>query len=77
MAVNTPARSRLASRRVQNWLPWVGAVVLAAGIITFLVVHFGTNTAPKEQVNPTGPPVHFPKAQKNIAFPKDAWAVAR
>lgn len=76
MAVNT-ARSRLSSRRVQNWLPWLGAVILAAGIIALVVVRFGGNTAPKEQVNPTGPPVHFPKAQKNIPFPKEAWAVAR
>jgi hypothetical protein len=76
MAVNT-ARSRLSSRRVQNWLPWLGAVVLAAGVIAFVVVRFGGNTAPKEQVNPTGPQVQFPKAQKNIAFPSEAWAVAR
>jgi hypothetical protein len=75
MAVNV-VQSALSSRRVGRWLPWVSALVLAAGVIAFLVTYFG-NTAKTEPTQPTGPPIHFAKPQKNIPFPKAAWRVAR
>jgi hypothetical protein len=74
MAVNV-VQNALSSRRVARWLPWVSALVLAAGVITFLVVYFG-NTAKTEPTQPTGPAIHFPKPQKNIPFPPAAWRVA-
>jgi hypothetical protein len=76
MAVNA-VQSALSSRRLEKWLPWFAALVLAAGVTAFLVVHFGGNTAKVEPSQPSGPAIHFAKPQKNIAFPKAAWRVAR
>ena len=47
MAVNV-VQSALSSRRLEKWLPWFAAAVLAAGVIAFLVVHFGNTANTKE-----------------------------
>jgi hypothetical protein len=75
MAVNV-VQSALSSRRFNRWLLLIGAAVLAAGAIAVLVTYFG-NTAKVEPSQPTGGPVQYAKAPKNIPFPKAAWKVAR
>jgi hypothetical protein len=37
-----------AFRRVDMWLPWLAGALLAAGLITFLVVRFGNTAGAKE-----------------------------
>jgi hypothetical protein len=34
--------------RVATWLPWLAGALLAAGLIAFVIVHFGNTTGPKE-----------------------------
>jgi hypothetical protein len=69
----TSLTSSLNARWLERVLPWVGAVVLAAGVATFLVVYFGrgdSSTAPaaNEQV---------PVVQRErIPVPADARRVA-
>jgi hypothetical protein len=74
MAVNV-VQSALSSRRFNRWLLLIGAAVLAAGAIAVLVTYFG-NTATVEPSQPTGPPIQYAKAPKNIPFPNAAWKVA-
>jgi hypothetical protein len=66
VAVNAAPSSlagRLTSRRVLRWLPWLSALVLAAGVIAFFVARSADNTAPgskehfsKQPVQRVAPP---------------------
>ena len=64
------------STRFKKLLPWVSALVLVAGIGTFLGVRY-SNTAKVANPNPTGPAIPAEVPQKNIKFPRAAWLVAR
>ena len=75
MAVNV-VQSALSSRRFNRWLLWIAVGVFAAGVITFLGVHF-SNTATPESREATGPAIPPEVPQKNIPFPDAAWRVAR
>jgi hypothetical protein len=83
MAVNV-VQNALSSRRISRWLFVIAAVVLAAGIIAIIATRVGgggsssSNSAPAENVNPTGPAIpDIEKAQKNIRFPAAAWKVVQ
>lgn len=69
-------QSALSSRRLNRWLPWIAAAVLAAGVITFLMVYVG-NTAKVSLSEPAGSAIPAAKTPKNIPFPQAAWRVAR
>jgi hypothetical protein len=62
------------SRRFKLLLPWVSAIVLLAGIGTFVGVYFG-NTA-KKSPGLTNKPVKLPKTPKQIKLPEAARRVA-
>jgi hypothetical protein len=64
------------STRFKKLLPWVSALVLLAGIGTFLGVRY-SNTAKVTNPNPTGAVIPAEVPQKNIPFPAAAWRVAR
>jgi hypothetical protein len=73
----TPAALKNA-RRLSRMFPWISALILVAGIVAFVVVHFGTNTA-KPLTPSTAPVVKHPtivKPDKSVAVAKDAKLVA-
>jgi hypothetical protein len=71
------------ARRLDRVLPWIGAVVLAAGVATFLVVYFGRSdsspkTASNEQVvRKTPPTVRVPAPARQVAIAFLTTAVTR
>ena len=72
----TPAALK-GSRRLGRLFPWFSALILVAGIVTFVIVHFGTNTA--KPLTPSGAaprPVQVVKPQQNVPVPKAAKIVA-
>jgi hypothetical protein len=75
VAVNV-VQSALSSPRFSRWLLWISVVVFAAGVATFLGVHFSNtaNPTPKEATGPRIPPA---VPQTDIPFPDAAWRVAR
>jgi hypothetical protein len=70
-----PARLKRA-RRIARLAPWISALVLVAGIVTFLLVFF-RNTAKPEASTPLTPakPTQV-AAQKNVPIQKQARVVA-
>jgi hypothetical protein len=68
-------RQIVSSRRFRLLLPWISAAILLAGIGAVLGVYF-SNTAPKLQVAPTGPPVHFKPKPNAVPLPNAARHVA-
>jgi hypothetical protein len=68
-------------RRLDRLLPWVGALVLAAGVATFLVVYFGrdnSSPASNQQVAQKTPPtVGVPAEARQVAVAFLTTAVAR
>ena len=76
MAVNV-VQSAFSSRKFNKWFPWISGAVLVVGVIVFLGVRY-SNTANPEPKAATGNPVAPAAAPpKNIAFPPEAWKVAR
>src|SRR2546421_8834325 len=72
----TPAALK-GSRRLGRLFPWFSALILVAGIVAFVIVHFGTNTA--KPLTPSGAPprpVQVVKPHKNVPVPKAAKVVA-
>jgi hypothetical protein len=55
----------LTSRRVNRWLPWIAALVLAAGVIAFLAVYFN-NTAESTSTPLEKAPAYVPKQAKSV-----------
>jgi hypothetical protein len=77
-ARTTPAALKNA-RRFSRLMPWLSGLILVAGIVAFVVVHFGTNTA--KPLTPSGaPPVKHPyvvpKPEKTVKVSKAAKEVA-
>jgi len=74
---STPAALKNA-RRLSRIFPWLSALILVAGIVAFVVVHFGTNTA--EPLTPSAAPVAkhptIVKPDKTAPVSKDAKLVA-
>jgi hypothetical protein len=65
------------SYRLGRLFPWISALILVAGIVTFTLVHFGTNTA--KPLTPSGAPsrpVQVVKPEKSVPVPKAAKLVA-
>lgn len=73
MAVNV-VQNALSSRRLEKWLPWIAAAVLAAGVIAFLVVYFG-NTADTSEKFEKGTPSTF-AAKTNVPLAQEARVTA-
>jgi hypothetical protein len=73
MAVNV-VQSALSSRRFNRWLPWLGALVLAAGVIAFLVAYFG-NTANSKETFGNRKPTTLP-VQKTVPLARAARVTA-
>jgi hypothetical protein len=48
MAVNV-VQSALTSGRFNKWLPWAAGVLLAAGVIAFMVAYFGNTANPAKE----------------------------
>jgi hypothetical protein len=73
----TPAALKSA-RRLSRMFPWVSALILVAGIVAFVVVHFGTNTA--KPLTPSAAPVAkhptIVKPDKAVPVSKAAKVVA-
>jgi hypothetical protein len=72
MAVNV-VQSTLSSRRLSKWLPWIAAVILAAGIIAFLIAYFGNTadtSATKDQFS-SGKPV-TPQVVRQVPLARGA-----
>jgi hypothetical protein len=63
-------------KRFNNFLPWVAALVLVAGIAAVLGLYF-SNTAKVEKGSPSRQVIPAEVPQKNIPFPEEAWKVAR
>jgi hypothetical protein len=70
----------LSSRRARFWLPWVSALVLVAGLVTFLIVYnVGgiRNTSKPVEARPATGPVQEPKELgPRVPLPKEARLVA-
>jgi hypothetical protein len=62
---------------MRRLFPWLSGLILVAGLITFTVVYFGTNTAKPlpPSATPTGP-VQVVKPEKKVPVPKEAKLVA-
>jgi hypothetical protein len=69
-----PARLKRA-RRFARLAPWIAALVLVAGIVTFLLVFF-RNTAKPIASTPLTPGKPAQVSQKNVPVPKEAKEVA-
>jgi hypothetical protein len=71
-----PARLKRA-RRFARLAPWISALVLVAGIVTFLLVFFRNTAKPVDSATPLTPakPASV-AAQKNVPVPKQARLVA-
>jgi hypothetical protein len=67
--------STLSSRRFRQTLPWVSGLVLAAGIIAFLIAYVG-NTGKKFQLEATGPVITTTKPLPNVPVDPKARLVA-
>jgi hypothetical protein len=65
----------LSSRGVNRWLPWFAGLVLAAGVITFLVTHY-SNTAESQETPISNKPAVVPKTEKSAPLPAVAKSVA-
>jgi hypothetical protein len=74
VAVNV-VRSTLSSKRVSRWLPWAAALVLAAGIIAFLVAYFGNTANPPKDTFGKGKAV-TPTVVKEVPLERGAREVA-
>lgn len=77
----TTLRALTGSRTLNRVLPWLGALVLAAGIATFVVVYFGSDDEPATTpVAANQPAVNEPaptgKQPKRAALPEQARKVA-
>jgi hypothetical protein len=74
---STPAALKNA-RRFSRMVPWISALILVAGIVAFVVVHFGTNTA--KPLTPSAAPVAkhptVVKPDKTVPVSKAAKLVA-
>jgi hypothetical protein len=72
-----PARLKRA-RRFARLAPWISALVLVAGIVTFLIVYFRNTAKPEGSSNPVTPgkPATVQPAAKSVAVPKEAKRVA-
>ena len=83
----TSISSIVSPRHIERVLPWIGALVLAGGVATFLVVYFGrSDSSPatnQAAVNtpassePAAPVVPVPDAARQVAGQFLATAVAR
>jgi hypothetical protein len=72
----TSTASRLTSPRVIRSLPWISGLVLVAGVIAFLVAHFG-NTSKPLQIEPTSnAPPQVSKVQPTVRLDPVARRVA-
>jgi hypothetical protein len=70
-----PARLKNA-RRLARLAPWIAALVLVAGIVTFLLVFFRNTAKPVESTPLTPAKPGSVAAQKNVPVPKEAKLVA-
>ena len=70
-----PARLKNA-RRFARLAPWISALVLVAGIVTFLLVFFRNTAKPVESTPLTPAKPSSVAAQKNVPVPKEAKIVA-
>ena len=62
---------------MRRLFPWLSGLILVAGIVTFTVVYFGTNTAkPLPPVATPKGPVQVVKPEKRVPAPKEAKLVA-
>ena len=69
------------SRMLSRVLPWLGALVLAAGIATFVVVYFGSDDEPATTPVASNQPAAneqapVEKQPKHVALPEQARKVA-
>ncbi len=65
----------LTSRKVNRWLPWIAALILAAGVITFLAVYFG-NTADTKSAPLENKPAYVPKQEKSVPLGRTQREIA-
>ena len=75
----TSPRPSKATRHVPRWrraLPWVGGVLLIAGVIVALATFLGSSDAPKETFS-NEPAVDVTKPVKNIAVPAEVKLTAQ
>lgn len=72
-----PARLKTA-RRFARLAPWISGLVLVAGIVTFLIVHFRHTSKPAASSTPvaTGKPATVQPAAKSVPVPQEAKRVA-
>ena len=65
----------LSNRTVNRWLPRVAGLVLVAGVIAFLIVHY-SNTAKSVETPVSNKPAAVPKQPKGVPLDAGAKAVA-
>jgi hypothetical protein len=65
----------LTSRRVNRWLPWFAALVLAAGVIAVLFAYYG-NTAEPTSTPLENKPAYVPKQQKSVPLSRSQRELA-
>jgi hypothetical protein len=74
-AVNTGRNARRVPARVRRWAPWIGGLILIAGVAA-AIIQLAPNRNPAPEVTSSAPP-QKPVVEKKVPLRADATTVAR